>query len=66
MYSQACTLVTTTKGYRPGNGKLHGGKGSEMLVDNQLNVSQQCARWPRRPMASWLVSEIVQPAGTGR
>jgi len=28
----------------------------EVLVDIQLNMSQQCAQWPRRPMASWLVS----------
>ena len=37
-----------------------------VLIDARLNMSQQCARWPRRPMASWLVSEIVWTAGTGK
>ena len=39
-----------------------------VLIDAGLNMSQQCSvpRWPRRPMASWLVSETVWPAGTGR
>jgi len=36
-----------------------------VLVDSQLNVSS-VPRWPRRPTASWLVPETVQPAGTGR
>ena len=34
-------------------------------VNSWLNVGQQWAGWPRRPMASWLVSETVQPAGAG-
>jgi len=37
-----------------------------VLVDSQLNVSQQCPRWPRRPTASWLVSGTVWPGGVGR
>ena len=39
-----------------------------VLIDARLNMSQQCSvpRWPRSPMASWLVSEIVWPAGTGK
>jgi len=32
-----------------------------VLVDNRLNSS--VPRWQRRPMASWLVSGIVWPAG---
>ena len=30
-----------------------------ILVNAQLNMSQQCAQWPKRPMASWLVSGMV-------
>lgn len=30
-----------------------------VLVDNRLNMSQHVPRWPRRPVASWPVSEIV-------
>jgi len=30
-------------------------KNMGMLVDNWLNMNQQCTRWPRRPMASWPV-----------
>ena len=39
-----------------------------VLIDARLNMSQQCSvpRWPRRPMASRFVSEIVWPAGTGK
>ena len=38
-----------------------------VLVDSQLNMSQMSVpRWPRRPMASWLVSGTVWPAGVGR
>ena len=37
-----------------------------VLIDARLNMSQQWPRWPRGPMASWLVSEIVWPAGTGK
>jgi len=40
-------------------------KDLRVLVDSQLNVSS-VPRWPRRPTASWLVPETVQPAGTGR
>ena len=40
--------------------------GLGILVDAQLNMSQQCAQWPKRPMTSWLVSEIVWPAGAGK
>ena len=35
-------------------------------LDSQLNMSQQFAQVPRRPMASWLVSELLLPAGTGK
>ena len=35
------------------------------MVCRQLNVGQQCAQEDKRPMASWLVSAIVQPAGAG-
>ena len=31
--------------------------------DARLNMSPQCARWPRGPMASWPALEIVGPAG---
>ena len=34
------------------------------LVDARLNMSQQCARVTKQ--ASWLVSEIVWPAGAGK
>ena len=37
-----------------------------VLIDAWLNMSQQCAQVPRRPMASWLVSETVSPVGTGK
>ena len=39
-----------------------------VLIDARLNMSQQCSvpRWPRRPMASRFVSEIVWPAGAGK
>ena len=30
-----------------------------VLLDSWLNMSQQCAQVPRRPMASWLVSGMV-------
>ena len=29
------------------------------LMDSQLNMSQQCARVAKKPMASWLVSGMV-------
>ena len=41
-------------------------KGLGVLVDSQLNTSLQCAQLAKRPVASWLASEIVQPAGAGR
>jgi len=46
-------------------GKPCGGKGPGVLADAKLNMSSSVPRWPRGPMASWLVSEIVQPAGAG-
>lgn len=30
-----------------------------MRIISKLNISHQVPRWPRRPMASWLVSESV-------
>ena len=36
------------------------------LIDARLNTASSVPRRPRRPMASWLVSEIVWPAGTGK
>jgi len=35
-----------------------------VLVNIQLNVCT-VHRWPRRPMPSWFVSEMMQPAGIG-
>ena len=37
-----------------------------VLVNIQLNMSQQCAQVAKKPIASWLVSEIVWPAGLGK
>jgi len=37
-----------------------------VLVDSWLNMSQQCARCPRRSTASWLVSGIMWPAEEGK
>ena len=37
-----------------------------VLVDSQLNMTSSVARWPRRPIASWLVSEIAWPAELGK
>jgi len=37
-----------------------------VLLDSQLKINQQCARWPRRPIASWLVSGTVWPAEVGK
>ena len=37
-----------------------------VLVDNRLSMSQQCALWPRRPMASWGALHRVWPGGQGR
>ena len=34
-----------------------------VLAARWLNMRLQCARWPRRPMAPWLISETGQPAG---
>jgi len=31
-----------------------------------MNVNSSVLRWPRRPMASWLISAIVLPAGAGK
>ena len=43
------------------------GKDLAILVNAQLNMSQHCVpRWPRRPMASRLVSEIALSAGGRR
>uniref|UniRef100_G1MTK2 Thioredoxin domain-containing protein n=1 Tax=Meleagris gallopavo TaxID=9103 RepID=G1MTK2_MELGA len=43
-------------------------KGLGVLVDAELNMSSSVPKRPRRPgvsWVSWLVSEIVQPAGAG-
>ena len=37
-----------------------------VLIDARLNMSREFPKRTRRPMASWLVSEIVQSAGPGR
>lgn len=37
-----------------------------MLIDCQLNMSQYVPRWPRGPVAPWLVSRIVWPAEPGQ
>jgi len=35
------------------------GKDMGLLLVSELTMSQQCAQVARRPMASWLVSDIV-------
>ena len=35
-----------------------------VLIDTRLNDASSMPRRPRRPMASWLVSEIAWPEGT--
>ena len=35
----------------------------ECLLTASRTQASSVPRWPRRPMASWLVPEIVQPAG---
>jgi len=37
-----------------------------VLVDENLNVSQQCALAAREPTVSWAASREAQPAGPGR
>jgi len=37
-----------------------------VLVDTELNISQQWALWQRRQMASWAVLDKVLLAGQGR
>ena len=36
------------------------------LIDARLNTASSVPRWPKRPMASGLVSEIVWPAEIGK
>jgi len=47
-------------------GKLHGGKASGGVGWQPTKHKSTLPRWPRRPVASWLVSEIVQQTVAGR
>lgn len=47
-------------------GKLLSGKGPGHAGQYLLNMIQRLPIWPRRPMASWPVSEILWLAGSGQ
>jgi len=55
--------------YRLGNNLLERSSAERdlgVLMDNRLSMSQQCAWWPRRPVAPWGALKRTCPAGQGR
>ena len=69
--ARSCTWVTTTPCNAIGLGKSGWKAAWQKRTWGCWSTAgwiwgSSVPRWPRRPIASWLVSEIVQPAGLGK